>query len=95
MIWHWTKYPNLNLIEVTDGIGPVVIVDLLDPESFSFVRAELVVQDRVHIDHNVMLLGGFGQFEELLLGSVLCTSPTLLVELAEVINVVDIITDAL
>ena len=42
-----------------------------------------------------MVLGGFGQFEELVLGPILCTNPVLPVELAEVIEVVNVITDAL
>jgi len=94
-MWCWAEYSNLNIIDATDDLCPVVIVDLLDPESFSFVRAELVVQDRIHIDDNIMLLGGFGQFEKFFLVSVLRTSATLLVKLAEVIDVVDVIADTL
>jgi len=54
-----------------------------------------VVQDRIHVDDNIMFLGGFGQFEEFVLGPILCTNLGLLVELAEVIEVVNVITDAL
>ena len=60
------------------------------------VRAEHVVQDRIHVDDNIVFLGGFDQFEELVLGPIFCTSePALLFELAEVVEVVNVITDAL
>ena len=42
-----------------------------------------------------MLLGGRGQFEEFFLGPVLRANPVLLVELAEVIDVIDVVTDTL
>jgi len=90
-----SKDSNLNIIEVADDPRPVVIIDFLDLESFPFVRAELVVQDRIHIYDNVMFLGGFGEFEEFFLSSVLCPNPALLVKLAEVVDVVDIVPDAL
>jgi hypothetical protein len=54
-----------------------------------------VVQDSIHIDDNVVLPGGFAQFEEFFLGSILCTDPGLLVKLAEVIDVVNVIADTL
>jgi len=78
------KCSNLDIIEVTDGLRPVVIIDLLGLESFHFVRKELVVQDHIHVDNDVVLLDSFGQFEEFFLGSILCMNPGLLVELAEV-----------
>jgi len=90
-----SKDSNLNIIEVADDLRPVVIIDFLDLELFLFVRAELVVQDRIHIDDNVMFLGGFGKFEEFFLSSILCPNPTLLVKLAEVVDVVDVVPDAL
>jgi hypothetical protein len=94
-IRYWIKYSNLDIIEATDGPRPVVMIDLLGLESFLFVRAELVVQDRIHVDDDIVLLGSFGQFEEFFLGSILCTNPGLLVKLAEVIDVVNVIADTL
>ena len=91
----WIKHSNLDIIEVSDDLRPVVIVDLLDLEPFPFVRAELVVQDRIHVNNDIMVLGSFGQFEEFFLGSILRTNPTLLVKLAEVIDVVNVIADTL
>jgi len=89
------KCSNLDIMTVTDGSRPVVGINLLHPESFCVVRAEHVVQDRIHVNDDIVLLGGFYQFEKLVLGSVLCTNLALLVELAEVILVVNVITDAL
>lgn len=42
-----------------------------------------------------MLLGSFGQFEEFFLGSILCANAALLIKLAEVIDIVNVIADAL
>ena len=89
------KCSNLDIIQVTDGLRPIVRIDFLGLESFHFIRAELVVQDSIHVDDDVVLLGSFGQFEKFFLGSILCTNPGLLVELAEVIEVVNVIADAL
>ena len=54
-----------------------------------------MVQDRIHVDDDIVLFGSFGQFEELFLGSILCTNPGFLVKLAEVIDVVNVIADTL
>jgi len=54
-----------------------------------------VVQDRIHVDDDIVLLGSFCQFKEFFLGSILCTNPGPLVELAKVIDIVNVITDAL
>ena len=89
------KHPNLDVIMATDGLRPVVGIDLLDLESFRFVRAEHVVQDRIHVDDDIVLLDGLSQFEEFFLGPILCTNSGFLVEFAEVIDIVNVITDAL
>ena len=75
-------------------LRPIVRVDFPDLESFRFIRAKLMVQDRIYIDNDVMLLGGIDQFEQFFLCSILCANRPLLVKFAEVIEVVNVVADA-
>ena len=54
-----------------------------------------MVQDCIDVDDDVMLLGGFGQFDEFLHGSIFCTSHTPVVKLTEVPDVVNVVSDTL
>ena len=66
-------YSNRDIKTARDDSHPVVGINPFDPESLGVVRAEHVVQDRIHVDDNIVFLGGFDQFEELVLGPILCT----------------------
>ena len=57
-----------------------------------------MVQDRVYVDDDVVFLGGFDKLEEFCLRPILCTNPDVFgprLKLSEVIDVVNVVADAL
>ena len=89
------KRSYLYVIKATDGSRSVIVVDFLDLELFPMVGAEFVVQNSIHIDGNITLLGCSGHLEEFLFSSVLGRDAAFLVELAQVVDIVNVVSDTL
>lgn len=83
--------PSLDLVAVRDGLVPVVRVHLGRVEGLAEVCAGLVIQDRVDVREDAVLLELGDAVEVVLLGAPLGPDAALDVELSEVPQVVDVV----
>lgn len=85
-------HPCLDLVRVADVLVAVLLIDLNGLARLLLVRGELVVQHSVEIEADARLLCGGSELEELFLGAPLGRDAALLVELAQVVQIVDVIS---
>lgn len=89
-----TDRTRLNVVCIRVELRPILPVYFTSLELLRSVRSEFVVQHGVDVGDNSVLLGGVDCVEKLFLRTVLSPDAALLVELAEVVDVVDIVPNA-
>jgi hypothetical protein len=87
--------PALDFVHVGNLFVAVVVVDLDDAALLGAVRARLVVQHRVPVQPDAVVLCDLGELHQVLLGAPFGGLLALLVKLAQVVQVVDVIAVAL
>ena len=86
--------PAIDLVRLADLLGAVFGIDLLRAALLLVVRGGLVVQHGVPVDAHADVVCGLDHLQQLLLGAPFGGDGPLSVELAEVVEVVDVVAVA-
>ncbi len=83
--------PGINLILTADFLVAVVGIDLDSLALLAMVGAKLVIEHSIPVETDALLLGCVGELEELLLGAPFGGDGALLVELAQIVQIIDVV----